>query len=73
LAPSVEHLERAGFREGVGVGLFGPDGRHLGVLTLHTKTADHPSDAARDFLGRLASRVDPRHRVNTLDILRNRE
>lgn len=42
-----EYLEPAGFRETLAVGLFTPDGRHLGVLALHTDTAVHPTDAAR--------------------------
>jgi DNA-binding CsgD family transcriptional regulator len=58
-----EHLEPAGFREGVGVTLFSPDGRHLGLITLHTDDPAYPSDQARDFLGLLAplisEAVDP--------------
>lgn len=30
----------------LGVGLFAPDGRYLGQLTLNTETAAHPTDAA---------------------------
>ena len=44
----------AGFREGVAVALFAPDGRHLGLLSLLTDTATHPTDAARDPIGILA-------------------
>jgi GAF domain-containing protein len=50
----VEYLAPAGFREGLGLPLFTPDGRHLGVLALHTDTAAHPTDAARDLIGALA-------------------
>ncbi|MGI5211395.1 LuxR C-terminal-related transcriptional regulator [Plantactinospora sp. CA-290183] len=65
-----EHLEPAGFREGIGVGLFSPDGHQLGMLTLHTDTVAHPTDAARDFLGLLApliaEAVDPMRSIATL-------
>ncbi|MEV4624981.1 LuxR C-terminal-related transcriptional regulator [Micromonospora sp. NPDC049523] len=65
-----EHFEPAGFREGVGVTLFTPDGRHLGLLTLHTDDPAHPSDEARDFLGLLApviaDAVDPMHSLVAL-------
>jgi hypothetical protein len=53
-----EYLRPAGFREGLGVGLFAPDGRYLGQLTLNTDTAAHPADAARDAIGTLVG-VDP--------------
>jgi hypothetical protein len=49
-----EYLDPAGFRETLAVGLFAPDGRHLGMLALHTETAAHPTDAVRDLLGLLA-------------------
>jgi DNA-binding CsgD family transcriptional regulator len=49
-----EHLWPAGYREGVSVGLFTRDGRHLGVLGLNTDTAAYPTDAARDIIGRVA-------------------
>ena len=59
----VHHLRPAGFREGMAVGLFTADGRHLGVLGLNTDTERHPSPAARDLIGRLApviaGAVDP--------------
>ena len=62
-----EMLEPAGFREGVGVTLFAADGRHLGLLTLHTDDPAYPSDEARDFLGLLAplisEAVDPMHSI----------
>ncbi|AVT40213.1 LuxR C-terminal-related transcriptional regulator [Plantactinospora sp. BB1] len=66
----VEHFAPAGFREGVGVPLFSPDGRQIGVLALHTETAEHPTDEARDFLGLLApviaDAVDPMRSIATL-------
>src|SRR3712207_3522436 len=34
----VEYLRPAGFRGGLAVGLFTPDGRHLGILGLNTDT-----------------------------------
>jgi DNA-binding CsgD family transcriptional regulator len=49
-----EFLSPAGFREGLGVGLFTPDGRHLGLLALNTDTERHPTAAARDWIGTLA-------------------
>jgi DNA-binding CsgD family transcriptional regulator len=49
-----EYLSPAGFREGLGVGLFTPDGRHLGLLALNTDTERHPTAAARDWIGKLA-------------------
>jgi DNA-binding CsgD family transcriptional regulator len=58
-----EYLHPAGFRDAVAAGLFTPEGRYLGVLTLHTRTADQVSEAACDLLGVLAapiaSAVDP--------------
>ncbi|MBE1485818.1 LuxR C-terminal-related transcriptional regulator [Plantactinospora soyae] len=65
-----EHLAPAGFREGVGITLFSPDGRHLGLLTLHTDDPAHPTDEARDFLGLLAplisDAVDPMRSIVAL-------
>jgi DNA-binding CsgD family transcriptional regulator len=59
----MEYMRPAGFREGVTVGLFAHDGRHLGVLALHTDTERHPTAAARDLIGALApiiaDAVDP--------------
>ena len=52
-----EYLRPAGFREGLAVGLFAPDGRFLGFLGLNTDTAAHPTDAARDLIGRLAPMI----------------
>ena len=50
----VECLWPAGFRETLGVPLFTPDGRHLGQLGMHTDTAAHPPEAARNLIGLLA-------------------
>jgi DNA-binding CsgD family transcriptional regulator len=59
----VEYLWPAGFREGLGVGLFSRAGRHVGVLGLATDTDRHPTEAARDLIGALApiiaDAVDP--------------
>jgi DNA-binding CsgD family transcriptional regulator len=59
----VEHLRPAGFREGLAVGLFSPEGRHLGILGLNTDTERHPTEAARDLIGimapSIAKAVDP--------------
>ncbi|GIJ50571.1 hypothetical protein Val02_74570 [Virgisporangium aliadipatigenens] len=49
-----EYLQPAGFREGLGVGLFTSDGRHLGLLGMNTDTAAHPTEASRDLIGTLA-------------------
>ncbi|MFL5909803.1 MAG: LuxR C-terminal-related transcriptional regulator [Gaiellaceae bacterium] len=58
-----EYMWPAGFRDGVGVGLFSPDGRYMGVLGLHTDTPAQLTDAARDLIGLLAptiaAAVDP--------------
>jgi DNA-binding CsgD family transcriptional regulator len=59
----VEYLRPAGFREGLAVGLFAPEGRHLGILGLNTDTERHPTEAARDLIGimapTIAAAVDP--------------
>jgi DNA-binding CsgD family transcriptional regulator len=52
-----EYLRPAGFREGLAVGLFTPDGRHLGILGMNTDTEAHPTDAARNLIGQLASLI----------------
>jgi len=58
-----DYLWPAGYREGLGLGLFTPDGRYLGVLGLNTDTVTHPTDTARDIIGLLspiiAQAVDP--------------
>ena len=46
-----EYLQPAGFRGGLGVGLFTSDGRHLGMLAMNTDTAAHPTEASRDLIG----------------------
>lgn len=60
-----EYLTPAGFREGVGVRLATSDGRYLGLLSVYTDTAAHPTDAAREFLGVLSTTM-----ANALDPLR---
>jgi DNA-binding CsgD family transcriptional regulator len=59
----VEYLAPAGFREGVGVGLYTRDGRYIGFLGMNTDTVAHPTAAARDLIGSLvpliAQAVDP--------------
>jgi hypothetical protein len=46
-----EYLWPAGFGGSVGVGLFTPDGRHVGHLTVLTESAARPTLADRDLLG----------------------
>jgi DNA-binding CsgD family transcriptional regulator len=52
-----EYLWPAGFREGLAVGLFTPEGRHLGMLGLNTDTDRHPTEAARDLIGAMAPTI----------------
>jgi DNA-binding CsgD family transcriptional regulator len=52
-----QYLWPAGFREGLAVGLFTPDGRYLGFLGLNTDTDRHPSADARDLIGALAPMI----------------
>ncbi len=58
-----ECLQPAGIREGLGLSLFAPDGRHVGFLGLFTGSPTVPSDAARDLLAALGptlgQAVDP--------------
>jgi DNA-binding CsgD family transcriptional regulator len=65
-----EYLAPAGFRDAVSAGLFTPEGRYLGLLTLNTQTADQVSEAARDLVGLLAtpiaSAVDPLRSLSTI-------
>ena len=61
-----EYLEPAGFREGLGVGLFTSDGRHLGLLGMNTDTAAHPTEASRDLIGLLAPLI-----ANAIDPMRS--
>jgi hypothetical protein len=42
-----EHLLPAGFRQGLAVGLFAPDGRHLGFLSLLSADHSRPNHADR--------------------------
>ncbi|HYT10018.1 MAG TPA: hypothetical protein VEL73_05090 [Mycobacteriales bacterium] len=53
----MDYLWPAGFQEGLAVGLFAPDGRHVGFLGLLTDTTAHPTDAARDLVGVLAPTI----------------
>jgi hypothetical protein len=46
-----EYLWPAGFGGSVGVGLFTPDGRHVGHLTVLTESVSRPTLADRDLLG----------------------
>jgi DNA-binding CsgD family transcriptional regulator len=65
-----EYLWPAGYRDGVGVGLFSPDSRYLGVLGLHTDTPGDLTDAACVLLGVLApliaTAVDPMRSMSVL-------
>lgn len=58
-----DYLWPAGLREGLVAPLFTPDDRYLGILGLETDTAAHPTEAARDLIGRftrtIAHAVDP--------------
>jgi DNA-binding CsgD family transcriptional regulator len=61
-----QYLWPAGFRGGLAVGLFTPDGRHLGILGMNTETDRHPTAAARDLIGALAPVI-----ADTVDPLRS--
>jgi DNA-binding CsgD family transcriptional regulator len=52
-----EHWWPAGFREGLAVPLVTQDGRHLGVLALHTDTVSQPTAEARDAIGAIAHTI----------------
>lgn len=52
-----ERWRPAGYQEALGVPLVTPDGRHLGVLTLHTDTAGYPTTEARDAIGAIAHTI----------------
>jgi DNA-binding CsgD family transcriptional regulator len=58
-----QYMVPAGFREGLGVGLFTPDGRYLGMLAVHSGSPVPATDAVRDLVGSiaplLAHAVDP--------------
>ncbi|GAB1688560.1 LuxR C-terminal-related transcriptional regulator [Krasilnikovia sp. M28-CT-15] len=51
------HWWPAGFREGLAVPLVTHDGRHLGVLALHTGTVTQPTAEARDVIGAIAPAI----------------
>jgi AraC-like DNA-binding protein/DNA-binding CsgD family transcriptional regulator len=63
-----QFLAPTGFRGGLAVGLFAPDGRHLGILGLNTDTDGHPTETARDLVSALASviahAVDPMRSIS---------
>lgn len=52
-----EHWWAAGFRGGLAVPLVTADGRHLGMLVLHTDTASQPTAEARDAVGAIAHTI----------------
>jgi DNA-binding CsgD family transcriptional regulator len=52
-----DYLLPAGFREGLSVGLFTSDGRHVGILTLNTDTDAHPTRAACDMIETVAPMI----------------
>jgi DNA-binding CsgD family transcriptional regulator len=58
-----EHWWPAGYREGLGLPIVARDGRQVGLMTLYTESAAHPTDAARDVIGAMApmiaAAVDP--------------
>jgi DNA-binding CsgD family transcriptional regulator len=66
----MEYLRPAGFREGLSVGLFAPDGRHVGLLGMNTDCDRHPTEDARDLIGVLApliaNAVDPLRSISTV-------
>jgi hypothetical protein len=49
-----QYLWPAGFGGSIGMGLFTPDGRHVGHLTVLTGSASRPTLADRDLLGAVA-------------------
>ncbi|GGQ85126.1 GAF domain-containing protein [Couchioplanes azureus] len=65
-----EHLQPAGFGNGVGLPLVTPDGRYLGLLCAHTVTTTGLSDATCDLLAGLAPLlahvVDPMSTMTSL-------
>jgi len=52
-----EHWWPAGFRGALAVPLVTQDGRHLGVLALHTDTVTQPTAEARDVIGAIAPTI----------------
>lgn len=72
-----DYLLPSGFREGGAVGLFANQ-RYLGLMAVHTDTADHPTDAALDLVHliapMIARAVDPLRGVNaTAQVVRQAE
>jgi hypothetical protein len=49
-----EYLLPAGLRGGLAAGLFTPDGRHIGFLSLHTEDAPRLDAAARQLIANVA-------------------
>src|SRR4051794_78194 len=49
-----EYLLPAGFRGGLAAGLFTPDGRHIGFLSLHTEDASRLDVADRQLIANVA-------------------
>jgi DNA-binding CsgD family transcriptional regulator len=58
-----EHWASAGYCAGLAVPLIARDGRHLGLLALHTDSPAHPTAGERDLMGAvaplIAAAVDP--------------
>ncbi|MGA5303098.1 LuxR C-terminal-related transcriptional regulator [Nucisporomicrobium flavum] len=65
-----EHLQPAGFREGLGAGLITPDGRCLGLLWFNSGDVTPASDEACALLQRvlplIAAALDPLRSVRTI-------
>jgi DNA-binding CsgD family transcriptional regulator len=65
-----EYLWPAGFRDGVGVHLYRPDGGYLGILALHADAAGRLTDTDAELLGVLApivgGGVDPLRRLSVV-------
>ncbi len=52
-----DHLIPAGFRQGLAVGLFTPEGRHIGSLRLLSEDASRPNDADRRVVAAVTSAI----------------
>jgi DNA-binding CsgD family transcriptional regulator len=65
-----EYLGPAGLEDSLGLGLFHPDGRYLGIVALHAATSSQLDEASRDLLGTLgrtiAAAVDPLRSLSTV-------
>jgi DNA-binding CsgD family transcriptional regulator len=65
-----DHLEPAGFRQGVAAPLFTSDGRYVGVYAAHSDQHRHVGHDAMTALGQLApiiaDSVDPLNSISTL-------